>query len=162
MLRFVTPALALSTVLGAIAWSIVERVTRSRCRAPLARGRAECAILHGGSMVCGPLILFVIASGLGATMRTLEVAMIGIVVAAPVSATFTWMAGELLSGPTRRNWRPMIIAFLAAQAGLWACLMTFPYLFAGKAAELPACFVVSGFAGSWAYRRWRSEVAMHS
>jgi hypothetical protein len=161
MLEFVVPALALSMVLGAIAWNIVERATRSRCRAPLARGRAECAILYGGSIICGPLILFVIASGLGATMRTLEVALIGIVVAAPVSATFAWMAGELLSGPTRRNWRPMIIAFMAAQAGLWAGLMAFPYLFAGTAAELPASLVVSGFAGSWAYRRWRSEVAIH-
>jgi hypothetical protein len=169
MMEFGASGLVLSVVLGAIAWSVVERLTRSRCRAPLPRGRTERAIQYAAGIVCGPLILVAIASWLGSTMRSLEVAMIGIVVAAPVSAAVTWTAGEMLSGPTRRSWRPMILAFLAAQAGLWVVLMTFPYLpgyalhgSAGGTAELPASLVASGLASAWVYRWWRSEVAMHA
>jgi hypothetical protein len=166
-MEFVASGLVSSVVLGAIAWCIVDRLTRSRSGAPLARGRAERAIQYGAGIVCGPLILVVIASGLESRMGSQEVGIIGIVVAAPVSAVVTWTAGELLSGPTHRSWRPMVLAFLAAQAGLWAALLTFSYFdryvlhdFAGGAAELAASFVVGGFASAWAYRRWRSEMAV--
>lgn len=169
MMEFVASGLVLSVVLGAIAWSVVERLTRSRCRAPLGRGRTERAIQYGAGILCGPLILVAIASWLGSTMGSLEVAMIGIVVAGPVSAAVTWTAGEMLSGPTRRSWRSMILAFLAAQAGLWLALMTLPYLSgyvlhgsAGDTAALLASLAASGLASAWVYRRWRSKVAMNA
>ncbi len=166
-MRFVVAGLIVSVVFGAFAMGVVMRLTRSRRRAPQARGRVEGAIEYGAGIVGGPLTLFVI--GLGGTVGpnfAEEIMMLGSVVAMPAAAAATWITGELLSGPTRRSWRPMIFAFLAAQAGFMAPLMMWPWL---PKAVLPAsgmvddllqsatAFLVGGLGCAWAYRRWRGE-----
>ena len=176
-MEFVASGLVVSVVLGAIAWSIVEWLTRSRFHAPLPRGRMERIIEYGAGILCGPLILFVVAVGLGWGIQSQEAAILGIVLATPVSAAVTWTAGELLSGPTRRSWRPMVLTFLAAQAGLWAALMTTSYMhmgayrvFAGNpmvidligSVGLWISLVGGSLASAWAYRRWRSEIVVTS
>ena len=169
MTGFVASGLVISVVLGAIAWTLVDWLTRARCRTPLTRGRVERGIEYGAGILFGPLIVLVIAFAQGWPMGSQTTGIVGIVLAMPLSATATWTAGELLAGPTRRNWRPMILSFLAAQAGLWAAIMMFSYFdryvfhaLAGASADLFISFVVGGFASAWAYRRWRSEVALNS
>jgi hypothetical protein len=167
-MQFVASGLVVSVVLGAIAWSLVDWSTRGRCRTPLTRGPVERGIEYGVGMVCGPLIVFVIALAQGWPMQSQAVGMVGIVLATPLSATTAWTVGELLAGPTRRSWRPMIFSFLAGQAGLWVPLMMFSYFDryvfhakAGASAGLFISFVLGGFASAWAYRRWRSEIALN-
>ena len=47
-------------------------------------------------------------------MASQATGMVGTVLAMPLSATATWTAGKPLAGPTRRNWRSLILSFLAA------------------------------------------------
>ena len=177
MLELIAGGLIVSVVLGATAWSIVQWLTRSRCRAPLPRGRVERIVEYSAGILCGPLILFVVALGLDWGIQSQEAAILGIVLATPVSAAVTWTAGELLSGPTRRSWRPMLLTFLAAQGGLWTLLMMTSYLhkgaypaFVGRpmlidligAIGLWIPLVAGSLASAWAYRRWRSEIAVNS
>jgi hypothetical protein len=176
-MEFVASGLVVSVVLGAIVWSIVDWLTRSRSRAPLPRGSIERIVEYGTGILFGPLILFVIVLGLGWGIQSQEAGIFGIVLATPVSAAVTWTAGELLAGPTRRSWRPMVLTFLAAQAGLWLALMATSYLhteayrvFAGRtmvidlvgSVGLWISLVSGSLASAWAYRRWRSEIIVNS
>jgi len=176
-MEFVASGLVVSVVLGAICWSIVEWLTRNRARAPVSRGRIERLVGYAAGILCGPLILFVVVLGLGWGIQSQEAGIFGIVLATPVSAAVTWTAGELLSGPTRRSWRPMVLAFLAAQAGLWVALEATAYLHTGAyrvlagrpmmidlvgSVGLWSSLVSGSLASAWAYRRWRSETVANS
>lgn len=169
-MAFVAPGLVISVILGAFAMGIVGRLTRGRCGTPLIRGRIERAIEYGAGVVGGPLVMTLLIVCSGATMGPHEAVMLGPIVAMPVSAAATWITGELLSGPTQRSWRPMIFAFLAAQAGFMAPIAMFSwfakYVFPTsgvvdallKSATLFIPFAVGGFASAWTYRRWRDEI----
>lgn len=170
-MAFVASGLVISVILGALAMAVVMRLTRSRRRAPMPRGRVERAIEYGAGVVGGPLTLFIIGSGgtVGPHFAE-EIMMLGPTVAMPASAVVTWITGELLSGPTQRSWRPMIFAFLAAQAGFmvptailsWLAKAVFPasgvVVALIQSATLVTPFLVGGLASAWAYRRWRSEI----
>ena len=177
-MEFVASGLVISVVLGAIAWSIVNWLTRGRRRAPLTRGRLERAIEYGVGIGGGPLALIVLGSGgtVGPQYAE-EIMMVGPMLMA-VSAAAAWITGELLSGPTRRSLRPMSFAFLAAQAGFVAAIMVLSWLARYvlpaiaheggavdaliQSAMLPIPYGVGGFASAWAYRRWRYEIAVIS
>jgi hypothetical protein len=142
----------------------------------MARGRVERSLVYGAGITGGPVVLFVAGWASGGTMGpnfAEEVMMLGPAVAMPASATIAWLTGELLAGPTSRSWRPMVAAFLAAEAGFLAGLMlswligqarpetvnaTGVWEAFVQSATLVIPFVVGGAAGSWAYRRWRREV----
>jgi hypothetical protein len=89
----------------------------------------------------------------------------------PVSAAATWLTGELMAGPTQRSWRPMVLAFLAAQAGFMGAFALLSWLdqhllhaVADEtrelilAAELVMCFFIGGLTSTWAYRSSRKDV----
>ncbi len=171
---FVALGLVISVILGAFAMGIVIRLTGGRRRAPLTRGRAERAFEYGAGVLGGLLILLTLmVLSPEVTPASQEAALLGIIVAMPVSAAATWLVGELLAGPTQRSWLPLIFAILAAQGGFIAPMAMFPWFdryvlsaFVNEAdalalsAALLASFVLGGFASAWAYRRWRKEVAV--
>jgi hypothetical protein len=178
-MELLASGLILSVIFGALAMAIVMRLTRGRCRVPLGRGRVERAIEYGVGVAGGlltPLTLLVLIPEV--TPGSLEVALLGITVGMPASAAATWITGELLSGPTQRSWQPMILAFLAAQAGFLAPMIMLSWfgkyafsVFAEKAVAVNGIinsvasitsFLLGGFAAAWAYRRWRKEVALSS
>jgi hypothetical protein len=176
-MELLVSGLIISVILGAFAMAIVMRLTRSRCRAPLKRGRVERAIEYGAGILGGMLtLLALLVLSPEVTPGSQEAGLLGITVGMPASAAATWITGELLSGPTQRSWRPMILAFLAAQAGFMVPIMILSWsnqyilsAFADKAVMvneltnstgLVTSFVVGGFASAWAYRRWRREVAL--
>ena len=174
-MQFVAFGLVISVVLGAIAWSLVNWLTRTRRRAPLTRGRLERAVEYGVGIGGGPLALFVLgAGGTVGPHYAEEIMMLGPIMMA-IAAAAVWVTGELLSGPTRRSLRPMIFASLAAQAGFVAAIMVLSW-FASyvlpaivhegglvdafvQSAMLPVPYGAGGFASTWAYRRWRYEMS---
>jgi ABC-type multidrug transport system permease subunit len=172
-MELIASGLVISAILGAFAMAIVMRLTRDRLRAPLTRGRAERAIEYGAGILGGlSILLTLMVACPEVTPASQEAALLGITVAMPVSGAGTWLAGELLAGPTRRSWVPMIFSFLAAQAGFMAPMAMFPWLdrhvlsgFLGEAdaralsAALVTSFVLGGLASAWAYRRSRKEFA---
>jgi hypothetical protein len=173
-MELVGSGLVMSVILGAFAMAVVLRVTRDRRRAPLKRGRAERAVEYGAGIFVGLATLFTLMLLCPeVTPATREAALLGITLAMPASAAATWLAGELIAGPTEKSWRPLIFAFLAAQAGFIAPLETYSWLdrpvlsgFLGEAhalalsAALITSFLVGGGAGAWAYRRWRKECVL--
>ena len=106
-----------------------------------------------------------------------EIMMLGPMMMA-VAAAAVWVTGELLSGPTRRSLRPMIFAFLAAQVGFVAAIVVLSWLAKYvlpaivheggvvdafiQSAMLAVPYAVGGFGSTWAYRRWRYEIAVVS
>lgn len=173
-MNLVASGLVISAILGALAMAIVMRLTRARRCAPLTRGRAERAIEHGAGIFGGLSVLLILMLACPeVTPASQAAALLGITVAMPVSGAATWLAGELLAGPTRASWLPMSLSFLAAQAGFVVPMAIFPWLDQyvlsafGEAAhavalsvELMASFVLGGFASAWAYRRSRRELAV--
>jgi hypothetical protein len=165
--------LVVSVVLGALAMAVVMRSTRGRRHPPLARGRVERAIEYGAGVGGGLLILLaLLVLYPEVTPASQEAALLGVAVAMPVSAAATWLTGELTAGPTQRSWQPMVLAFLAAQAGFIGAFATLSWLdqhllraVADEArepilaAELVMCFFIGGLASTWVYRRWRKDVA---
>jgi hypothetical protein len=175
-MSFVAAGLVISVILGAFAMGLVILLTRGRRRAPLTRGRAERAIEYGAGILGGLLILLTLmVLRPEVTPASQEAALLGIIVAMPVSSAATWLAGELLAGPTEESWLPLIFAILAAHAGFIVPIAMFPWLdrhvlsaFVDEAdalalsAALLTSFVLGGFASAWAYRRSRKEVAVSS
>jgi hypothetical protein len=174
-MSFVAFGLVVSVVLGAIAWSVVNWLTRTRRHAPVKRGRLERAIEYGVGVGGGPLALFVLgAGGTVGPHYAEEIMMLGPIMIA-IAAAAVWVTGELLSGPTRRSLRPMIFASLAAQAGFVGAIVVLSLLARYvlpaivhegglvdalvQSAMLPVPYGAGGFASTWAYRRWRCELA---
>gem|GEM_PF-3804402 len=153
-----------------------NRVNPSRRRAPLRRGRAERAIEYGVGILGGLLLLLTLmVLRPEVTPASQDAALLGILVAMPVSSAATWLAGELLAGPTEESWLPLLFAILAAHAGFigpMVVLMWFDeHVLSAVAnrddalalsAALLASFVLGGFASAWAYRRSRKEVVVVS
>jgi hypothetical protein len=174
-MQFVAFGLVVSVVLGAIAWSVVNWLTRTRHHASVKRGRLERAIEYGAGIGGGPLALLILgAGGTVGPHYAEEIMMLGPLMMA-IAAAAVWVTGELLSGPTRRSLRPMIFAFLAAQAGFVAAIAVLSalarYVLPAivhegglvdalvQSAMLPLPYGAGGFASTWAYRRWRYEMA---
>ena len=175
-MSFVALGLVVSVILGAFAMGVVILATRGRRRAPLRRGRAERAIEYGAGIVGGllPLLTLMVLRP-EVTPASQDAALLGMIVAMPVSSAAPWLAGELLAGPTTENWLPLLFAILAAHAGFigpMVALMWFDQnvlsALANRAdaralsAALLASFVLGGFASAWAYRRSRKEVVVVS
>jgi hypothetical protein len=175
-MSFVALGLFVSLILGAFAMGVVILLTRGRRRAPLTRGRSERAIEYGAGILGGlSLLLMLMVLRPEVTPASQEAALLGIFVAMPVSSAATWLTGELLAGPTRESWLPLLFAILAAHAGFIGPMVMFPWLdqhvlsaFIDRSdalalsAALLTSFVLGGFASTWAYRRSRKEVVVVS
>jgi hypothetical protein len=86
-MELVASGLVISVILGAFAMGVVMRLTCSRRCAPLSRGRVERAIEYGASVLGGLLtLLTLLVVCPEVTPASQEAALIGIIVAMPVSA----------------------------------------------------------------------------
>ena len=118
-MNFLAFALAMVGVLGGFARLVVYLLTLHRRRAPMVRSRVERYLIYLAGLVGGPvpLLLIGLSSGGVAGPHLEEVGMVGLGLAMPVSAVSAWFTGEIASGPTRRSWLTLLIAFACTEAG---------------------------------------------
>ena len=173
-MQFILFGLVVAVAVGAVAWGVIFLLTRRRVRAPFRPGRWESALVVTAAIAGGPLIIgLLVLKGGGRTGPHFaeEMMMLGAALAMPASAMACWMTGELVSGPTRRNWRPLAAVFVAAELGfvlasllaavagyaLWKVQAAEPWPSVLIVTEIVAAYVGGGAACAWAYLRLRGE-----
>jgi hypothetical protein len=175
--NFLAFALAMVGLAGGLARLAIHLLTLRRRRPPMVRGRVERCLIHLAGLVGGPvpLMLIGLSSGGVAGPNLEEVGMVGLALAMPGSAVSTWFAGELVSGPTRRSWLVLVIAFACAEAGFVAGMVATWLLAVAVARTLePAAsspiwvhlvsamvpFIIGAIAGAFAYCKARGKVVI--
>lgn len=116
-MNFLAFAGAVLAVVGGTSLLAVRVITLRRRHPLMLRGRAERYLVLLAGLVGGPLPLLLIgwASGGAAGPNLEEAGMVGLGLAMPASTVSSWVTGELLSGPTRLSWLPMVIAFVCTE-----------------------------------------------
>ena len=142
--------------LTAPSFAAVRRITLRRPFAPLVRGSLErCAVLAAGGLASAVVFAEILAAVSPRPYETLVRLSVPLffVAAPPVIGLAPWVAGEVLSGPSRRHEESfaaaLAVAYLGAAAGFGAGLGC------GIPAALAAAASLSTIAAAVTYLRVR-------